>query len=457
MKSRMPPKAWRKQERLNEGRTKSALIVYKDNRLCQYVALHLSLILADRTSAIYCYVKTTRPPVVFMVYCCAEVQSSCRKDTKMVREFAFIKCFRAIAALWVLSAHCMIWGGWYGIPLPSGKIAVDLFMMISGYLMAANASARNDYEPLTNFRNWLRFWLRRFFRLAPAYYLSLAIAIASSRYFLVGYQKLQSLNPGIWPAGDVYDPARIEYTLSNIMLHLSFLFGLHPTYSFSTFLPDWSLSLEMQFYLVFPALLLVTQRLGLIRSTLFIGLSALICGLGISRTIHYYEPSLLFFKLNYFLAGILLFRFLAIDTNNRRRLGLALCAILLVCIDLQYRMQLVVLPVLLLAMLMLGWLEATHRTPKIMSSIINGRIIRFASDTSYGVYLFHGFFISVSGLIISSQQNLLALLPWQRVLFLFVFVTLSAYLTAYLSFRIIESPGIRLGRRAIEKFTPYKK
>jgi peptidoglycan/LPS O-acetylase OafA/YrhL len=372
----------------------------------------------------------------------------------MVKEFAFIKCFRAIAALWVLSAHCMIWGGWYGIPLPSGKIAVDLFMMISGYLMAANASARSDYEPLMSLRNWLRFWLRRFFRLAPAYYLSLALAIVSSRYFLAGYQKLQSLNPGRWPAGDVYDPARIEYTWSNIMLHLSFLFGLSPTYSYSTFLPDWSLSLEMQFYFVFPALLLATEKLGLIRSTIFIGVPALICGFGISRTIQYYEPSLLLFKLNYFLAGIMLFRFLAVDTSRRKRLTLALCAILLVCIDLQYGMQLVVLPLLLLAMLILGWLEAAHRTPKLMSSIINSRIIRFASDTSYGVYLFHGFFISASGLIISSQKNLLALPPWQRVLLLFMFVALSAYMTAYLSFRVIESPGIRLGKRAIEKFAP---
>ena len=102
----------------------------------------------------------------------------------------------------------MISGGWYGIPLPSPKIVVDLFMMISGYLMAANACARNHFEPLATPRNWLRFWLRRFFRIAPAYYLSLALAIAASSYFLVGYEELQNLNPAKWHAGRVYDPAK---------------------------------------------------------------------------------------------------------------------------------------------------------------------------------------------------------------------------------------------------------
>ncbi len=372
----------------------------------------------------------------------------------MVKEFAFINLFRAIAAFWVVSAHCMIWGGWYGLPLPSAKIAVDLFMMISGYLMAANACARSHFEPLSNTKNWLRFWLRRFFRLAPAYYVSLALAILSSTYFLAGYQELQHLNPTRWPPGGVYDPSRVEYSWGNIVLHLSFLFGLHPTYSFSTFLPDWSLSLEMQFYFVFPLLFLVVQKFGFIRSALFIGLPVFVLGFGVSRLIHYYEPSLLIFKLNYFLAGIILYRFLSVAASRQKRIILALTAILLVSIDLRYRIQLVVLPALLLLMLTLGWLEAKNRTPKLVSLLVNSRLIRFASDTSYGVYLFHGFFISTSGLIISTHSNLLSLLPQQRVLFMFIFVTIFSYLLAYLVYRLIELPGIRFGKQVIERVAP---
>jgi peptidoglycan/LPS O-acetylase OafA/YrhL len=196
----------------------------------------------------------------------------------MVKDYAFISFFRALAAFWVLAVHCMMWGGWWGIPLPPPRMAVDLFMMISGYLMAANAVARDEVEPLSRAGSWLNFWLRRFFRIAPAYYLSLALAIVLSDAFLGGYRELQNLTPGRWDEQFVYDPLRIEYTPLNVLLHLSFLFGLHPTYSFSTFLPDWSLSLEMQFYFVFPALFLVMRKTGFARSAWLIGIVAIVAG-----------------------------------------------------------------------------------------------------------------------------------------------------------------------------------
>ena len=118
-----------------------------------------------------------------------------------MQNYKFINFFRAIAAFWVLLAHCMIWGGWYGIPLPSAKIAVDLFMVISGFLMASTNIDKNGSSMLLDFRSWIYFWIKRFFRLAPAYYLSLFLAIISSDYFLAGYKLLQNLNPTIWIGG----------------------------------------------------------------------------------------------------------------------------------------------------------------------------------------------------------------------------------------------------------------
>lgn len=374
----------------------------------------------------------------------------------MVKEFEFINFFRAIAAFWVLAAHCMIWGDWYGIPLPPPKMAVDLFMIISGYLMAANAFARNSFEPLSSIRNWFRFWLRRFFRLAPAYYLSLAIAIVTSSYFLGGYQELQKLNPVKWPSGGIYDPANIEYSLKNVMLHPSFLFGLLPSFSFSTFLPDWSLSLEMQFYFVFPALWLLMNKFGFVRAALYIGLPTIIVGFGVSKLVHYSEPSFILLKLQYFIAGILIFNTLSHVCNGRVRLAFGACAVFLVSLDYRYGSQLVVLPLLALSMIIVGWCEAENRMPPWIRHLLNSRLTRFASDTSYGVYLFHGFFISASGLIISSQPELLALPAYLRVVLMFLFVSTCAYMTAYAVFRCVELPGISFGKAVIQRTLPTK-
>lgn len=126
------------------------------------------------------------------------------------QEVAFINFFRAIAAFWVLLAHCMIWGGWYWPPLPSAKIAVDLFMIISGYLMALTMINRQHLEMIEHPKTWARFWIRRFFRIAPAYYLSLFVAVLLKNNFLNGYKSLQSLNPQWWPQGGTYDLSLIH-------------------------------------------------------------------------------------------------------------------------------------------------------------------------------------------------------------------------------------------------------
>lgn len=372
----------------------------------------------------------------------------------MVREHAFINFFRALAALWVVAAHCMIWGGWYGLPLPSAKIAVDLFMMISGYLMVVNAAARERTEPLSRPGNWLRFWLRRFFRLAPAYYVSLALAVGASGWFLGGYQSLQALDPGRWPPGGVYDPATIVHTPTSILLHLSFLFGLLPSYAFSTFLPDWSLSLEMQFYAVFPLFMLLAGKVGMVRATTCAGLPAIVAAVVVSKLIHYPEPSLLLLKVNCFLAGMLLFAALDPRTDRRRRCGVALYAVVLVSLDLRYRHELWVLPALWLSMWGLGTLERAGQTPRWLASLVASRAVRFASDTSYGLYLFHGFFISAAGLMLAAHPQAQQWSPPVRVLVMFGFVAVGAYLCAYGVHRAIELPGIRLGRSLIRRLPP---
>jgi peptidoglycan/LPS O-acetylase OafA/YrhL len=367
------------------------------------------------------------------------------QKAKISMDHSFINLFRAVAAFWVLAAHCMIWGGWYHIPLPSAKIAVDLFMMISGYLMAASVGARAKTEPLTKSQSWLRFWLRRFFRIAPAYYLSLLLAVVFSDSFLGGYKLLQGLNPSYWMVGGVYDPARIEYTPLIILSHLSFLFGLDPKLSFSSFLPDWSLGLEMQFYFIFPALMLLMQKQGFLKISFLVSVFSIPIGFYIAKHVQYYEPSLLLFKLQYFIAGILAFK-IVLRGESRNQILMIACATILVSLESGYGHELFVLPFLLLAIILFGHLERNHIAPNMLIKFINSHFIKFSSDASYGVYLFHGFYISACGYIFTKNSYFLSYTPFERVGAMFFFVTTLAYITGYGVHRWVEIPGINLGR-----------
>ena len=75
---------------------------------------------------------------------------------------------RGIAALWVLIAHTQILSGMNRVFLLSyGKLAVDLFIVMSGLLMTHHYLLRREAEPWEHWRSWVLFWVRRFFRIAP--------------------------------------------------------------------------------------------------------------------------------------------------------------------------------------------------------------------------------------------------------------------------------------------------
>lgn len=369
----------------------------------------------------------------------------------MLTSYRFIDLFRALAAFWVVGAHCFIWSGWTPAAMPNVKIAVDLFMMISGYLMAANADARASIEPLKRRSSRLRFWIRRFFRVAPLYYVVLALCVLGSSPYLAGFAYLQELNPSHWHPGGVYDPATTVYDAWNILLHVSFVFGLSPDYSFSTFLPDWSLSLEMQFYLAFPFLYLLMRRAGFMRVGVALSLVCFAAGVVVQQHARFDEPSLLIFKLNYFVAGILIHRFLASPGWSRRQILPLVGAFCCAAVDVRYGADLVLLPLLVAAMLGLGWRETQGRLTGVSRSLVNSRVVTFASETSYGVYLFHGFFLSAAGWLIHTHPELQALSRPERVLAVSAFVTCGAYAVSYVALRAIEKPGIALGKRLIDR------
>jgi peptidoglycan/LPS O-acetylase OafA/YrhL len=356
--------------------------------------------------------------------------------------YHFIEALRALAALWVLIGHCLIWGGWArGTLLTVPGLAVDLFMMISGFLMAALAGR----EPLHHAHNRLRFYLRRLFRLAPVYYLALAVAWITQHWVKAGYQALQDANPGAWLGLDIIDSPNLTFDLASAVAHVTFVFGLSPFYASSTMLPDWSLGLEMQFYLLFPAMFLLMHRIGFALAAALLVAAALVIAAW-TQGAFLRAPSFLPLKLMHFLAGMLIWR-----AVHAREALLGLLAIALPALDFSYSRSFpVALPLMAAGVLALALMDREGTTPPALARVLGSRWVRFGSDTSYSVYLVHGFLIAATGLLVH---------PWaahERVLTMLALVVPASYALGYVVHRLVELPGIALGRRVIDRLVPRR-
>ena len=182
-------------------------------------------------------------------------------------------------------------------------LGVDLFILLSGFLMMYQYRLRAGSENWDAPGTWAAFWTRRFFRLAPLFYVTLAAALIAGPSIYADRVAIDSF------LGQALQPAEryTDASLTNIVMHLTFLFGLLPEYAFRTPLPDWSLGLEMQFYLLFPFLILLGRRIGWIPAALVAaGGGVAIALLAGAAGLDYPMPSFLPLKLQLFLAGMLI-------------------------------------------------------------------------------------------------------------------------------------------------------
>lgn len=352
--------------------------------------------------------------------------------------------FRGLAAVWVMLSHCGIWGGANVLRLPSPKLAVDLFMVLSGFLMMhnyGNLLERGD-------RNWrnavLKFYWRRFFRLAPLYYVVLTVLFLWGQPMLDGYQVLRALNPTTWQGDSIYDPTRLHLDLPNYASHLSFLFGLSPTGSFSSMLPDWSLSLEMQFYAFFPLLLVLARRFTLVG----VAGGALLLAILSTRLLgKFYEPSLLIFSLHTFIAGMLLS--VASWAGGRTDDKVLAAALVMLLAGWNGRLMLPLITMLLFCVM--GDAAVWGGGIKIVRAMFSCRPARFVGDVSYAIYLVHGAVIAVVGSRLLQWSALSAWSKSEQVCLMTLVVVIITLPLAWLLHVLVEKPGISLGKRVLSK------
>lgn len=154
-----------------------------------------------------------------------------------------IQGLRAVAVTVVVAFHA-------GLPLPGGFVGVDVFFVISGFVITAMLS--REWESTGTVRLGA-FYLRRFKRLTPALALMVAVTLLLSVLLLspFGQQQVAAQTAvgamalcANWVIASVTGGYFAPEAEANPLLH------------------TWSLSVEEQFYLVFPLLLLVGWRLG---------------------------------------------------------------------------------------------------------------------------------------------------------------------------------------------------
>ena len=172
--------------------------------------------------------------------------------------YPLIDVLRAVAALLVLAYHVIALGEWqvfseplWGLPFRQGWIGVDLFLVISGFVITLSAAREREKHP-EGFR-W-RFMQRRLNRLLPLYVLTCVVFV-----FLVRPEILTR------SATDI---------LRLVVSHALFIQNMsHLTHGGINGV-TWSLALEMQFYVALVLGIGGLLKLGAWRALLLlVGLS----------------------------------------------------------------------------------------------------------------------------------------------------------------------------------------
>jgi peptidoglycan/LPS O-acetylase OafA/YrhL len=324
---------------------------------------------------------------------------------------------------------------------------IPLFFIISAFTLYLSLDSK-----VGEGKRFIKFYLRRFFRIAPLFYVLLILVAIND---LITEKGLAS-----W---------------SNILANITFTFNLIPQYSASLFQGGWTVGVEMLFYLLLPLIFIKVNSLG--RSILlFIGfywlcqeikpLLAAIIGENTMTSTNYYYYNF-FHWADIFPLGIicyLIYKHHLPRIKSEYHTALAFCMfmlsliILFLFIDnipLSYKLfdlyeplagltSLLNMSPIAIVLMVLSQSLAPNR-------FIVNRFTRFFGTISYSLYLTHPFIIeTLKPAYLYFYDHTIC--PTDVILFLCVFLTLLiAAPISLLTYHLIETPGIMIGKTVMKR------
>ena len=322
-----------------------------------------------------------------------------------------IQILRAFAVVIVVGFHM----GWKGFSF--GFLGVDIFFVISGFLMAKIYS---DIE--TN--KVKKFYLKRLSRLLPAYIFVSLSTLLIFMFFVLPFERYSLVKQNYAAS---FFSSNLYYWSENQYFSDS---GLRPILSF------WSLALEMQFYLIFPIIFpLFYRRPKLIIYTIIISLSLNIFLASISPTTAFF---ILFPRLWEFLIGVFVSINLPILRNriyvNRSIASITLnmlpvLVVLFGIILTERKLILNVLVVFYTAIIIVVGFIVNEKDGKLQSVLLT------IGKYSYSIYLVHLPLISLVNYSPFSGNNF----PGND-LGLNIITLILIYIFSWLLFNIVEHP-----------------
>ena len=351
----------------------------------------------------------------------------------MSKRYAYIDAMRGYAILLVIAVH----SSQYFDDLPEvvraladqGARGVQLFFVASAITLCMSWQSRHDGA--------IPFYVRRFFRIAPMFYLAIP-------FFL-------------WARGfgpNIYAPDGIGWR--HITMAATFTHGLMPDTITSVVPGSWSIADEMMFYLVFPLLMPVFGRIRFAPAVLAVIAATLVCLVIRQRAGSYvfqivdpawrstwatYINLWFLLQLPCFLFGMLAFKWMADQRAVRWPRALVLISLIAMVVLAFFPMLttagLATLPIDYAAVFALFAVGLAHWQPRFLVNPIIGWI----GKVSFSGYLVH--------------LGIIAALPIPHATYVEAFLGLTALTIAIssMTYFLIEEPFNRLGRRLARRLT----